>query len=93
MFQRLAENYPEQKFSIRYLHIFLYSRSIIMGTTIVTNALLERTGTKTALIITKGFKDLLQIGNQSRPKIFDLRMKKYEVILKVYFERYFTPVL
>jgi 5-oxoprolinase (ATP-hydrolysing) len=34
-----------------------------MGTTVATNALLERKGAKTALLITKGFKDLLIIGN------------------------------
>ena len=43
-----------------------------MGTTVATNALLERKGVRMALVITKGFKDLLHIGNQSRPKIFDL---------------------
>ena len=43
-----------------------------MGTTVATNALLERKGERIALVITKGFKDLLHIGNQSRPNIFDL---------------------
>jgi len=43
-----------------------------MGTTVATNALLERKGEKMALVITKGFGDLLYIGNQSRPRIFDL---------------------
>ena len=45
---------------------------IRMGTTVATNALLERKGVRMALVITEGFKDLLHIGNQSRPKIFDL---------------------
>ncbi|XP_006818751.1 5-oxoprolinase-like [Saccoglossus kowalevskii] len=45
---------------------------IRMGTTVATNALLERKGEPMALAITKGFPDLLYIGNQSRPKIFDL---------------------
>ena len=45
---------------------------IRMGTTVATNALLERKGERIALVITKGFKDLLHIGNQSRPNIFDL---------------------
>ncbi len=45
---------------------------IRMGTTVATNALLERKGERIALVITKGFKDLLYIGNQARPKIFDL---------------------
>ncbi len=43
-----------------------------MGTTVATNALLTHTGTKFCLVITKGFKDLLYIGNQSRPNLFDL---------------------
>ncbi|KAK5306716.1 hypothetical protein LTR99_002408 [Exophiala xenobiotica] len=51
-----------------------------MGTTVATNALLERKGAKSALITTKGFKDLLSIGNQSRPKIFDLSAAKSEVL-------------
>lgn len=45
---------------------------IRMGTTVATNALLEREGEKTALLVTKGFKDLLHIGTQARPKLFDL---------------------
>lgn len=53
---------------------------IRLSTTVATNALLERKGAKHALIITKGFKDLVQIGNQSRPKIFDLAIKKPEVL-------------
>lgn len=49
---------------------------IRMGTTVATNALLERAGDPVALIVNKGFKDLLYIGNQARPKIFDLDIKK-----------------
>lgn len=45
---------------------------IRMGTTVATNALLERKGEPMALAITKGFRDLLYIGNQARPQIFDL---------------------
>jgi 5-oxoprolinase (ATP-hydrolysing) len=43
-----------------------------MGTTVATNALLERKGERIALLINKGFRNLLFIGNQARPKIFDL---------------------
>lgn len=57
-----------------------------MGTTVATNALLERKGAKTALIITKGFRDLLHIGNQSRPSIFDLTMKRPEKIFETVVE-------
>lgn len=51
-----------------------------MGTTVATNALLERKGDKIALVVTKGFKDCLEIGNQSRPKIFDLAIRRPEVL-------------
>jgi 5-oxoprolinase (ATP-hydrolysing) len=44
--------------------------SIKMGTTVATNALLERKGEKTALLITRGFRDALRIGYQARPDIF-----------------------
>ncbi|MCH8311371.1 MAG: 5-oxoprolinase, partial [Nitrospinae bacterium] len=58
-----------------------------MGTTVATNALLERKGARTALLITKGFHDLLQIGKQNRPRIFDLEIKKpdllYEKVVEV----------
>lgn len=49
---------------------------IRFGTTVATNALLERKGGKVALLITKGFADLLEIGYQARPDIFDLAIKK-----------------
>ncbi|PIO59637.1 hydantoinase/oxoprolinase protein [Teladorsagia circumcincta] len=48
---------------------------IRMGTTVATNALLERKGERIALLITKGFKDLLYIGNQTRPRIFDFDIR------------------
>ncbi|MPC56796.1 5-oxoprolinase [Portunus trituberculatus] len=47
---------------------------IRMGTTVATNALLERKGERMALAITEGFRDLLHIGNQARPNIFDLKI-------------------
>ncbi|KAL0569343.1 hypothetical protein V5O48_012625 [Marasmius crinis-equi] len=60
---------------------------IRLSTTIATNALLERKGHKHALFITKGFKDLLLIGNQSRPKIFDLNIRRpsplYSTVVEV----------
>lgn len=51
-----------------------------MGTTVATNALLERKGEKIALVVTKGFKDCLEIGNQSCPEIFDLAIKRPDVL-------------
>lgn len=53
--------------------------SIRMGTTVATNALLERKGTRHAFLVTKGFKDLIEIGYQSRPRLFDLNISKPEV--------------
>lgn len=61
--------------------------SIRMGTTVATNALLERKGEKVALVTNKGFRDILNIGNQARPKIFDLNIRKpsnlYEEVVEV----------
>lgn len=60
---------------------------IRMGTTVATNALLERKGERIALCVSKGFRDLLQIGNQARPNIFDLTVSKpsnlYEEVIEV----------
>jgi len=53
---------------------------IRMGTTIATNALLERKGENVLFITTKGLGDILKIGNQSRPKIFDLKVQKPQVL-------------
>ncbi|EJT98042.1 cytoplasm protein [Dacryopinax primogenitus] len=60
---------------------------IRLSTTVATNALLERKGQKHALVITHGFRDLLLIGTQARPKIFDLAIKRpsplYTAVLEV----------
>ncbi|KAJ2394606.1 hypothetical protein GGI05_001967, partial [Coemansia sp. RSA 2603] len=47
-----------------------------MGTTVATNALLERTGERSVLVTTRGFGDVLRIGNQARPRIFDLAIRR-----------------
>ncbi|HUZ14008.1 MAG TPA: hydantoinase B/oxoprolinase family protein [Caulobacteraceae bacterium] len=47
-----------------------------MGTTVATNALLERTGAKTLLVTTRGFADALAIGDQTRPRLFALDIEK-----------------
>ncbi|WP_035844217.1 hydantoinase B/oxoprolinase family protein [Kitasatospora azatica] len=61
--------------------------SVRMGTTVATNALLERTGEPTALVITRGFADALRIGYQNRPHIFDREIKLpeplYERVIEV----------
>ncbi|ORY27110.1 putative cytoplasm protein [Naematelia encephala] len=53
---------------------------IRMGTTVATNALLERKGENCALLITKGFGDSLEIGTQTRPHLFELAIKKPDVL-------------
>jgi len=50
--------------------------SVKLGTTRGTNALLERKGARTAFITTHGFGDVLLIGNQDRPRLFDLEIRK-----------------
>ena len=54
--------------------------SIRIGTTVATNALLERKGASAALCITKGFEDLIAIGNGTRPELFNLKINKPQPI-------------
>jgi len=56
--------------------------SVRLGTTRGTNALLTRTGARTAFITTKGFRDVLLIGNQDRPRLFDLAIQKPEPLFE-----------
>ncbi len=49
--------------------------SVKMGTTVATNALLERKGERTLLVVNRGFADALRIGNQARPRLFDLAIR------------------
>jgi 5-oxoprolinase (ATP-hydrolysing) len=54
--------------------------AVKMGTTVATNALLERKGDRTLLLITKGFHDALKIGYQARPKIFARHIIKPDLV-------------
>ena len=54
--------------------------AVKMGTTVATNALLERKGDRTLLMITAGFGDLLRIGYQNRPRLFDLKITLPELL-------------
>ncbi|MEO8937748.1 MAG: hydantoinase B/oxoprolinase family protein [Burkholderiaceae bacterium] len=54
--------------------------AVKMGTTVATNALLERKGERTALFITKGFRDALRIAYQNRPRLFDRRIVLPEML-------------
>ena len=58
-----------------------------MGTTVATNALLERKGERTVLVTSRGFRDALRIGYQARPKLFDRQIVKptelYESVIEI----------
>ena len=56
---------------------------IAHGSTVGTNALLERKGAKTALVTTSGFEDIIEIGRQTRPSLFDLNQDKPDTLVKV----------
>jgi len=51
------------------------------GTTVATNALIERKGAKTGLITTEGFEDLFEIGDQTRPDLYDYFKEKPEIFI------------
>jgi hypothetical protein len=53
---------------------------------VATNALLERKGGRTALLVTSGFADLLKIGNQTRPNIFELDIRRPELLYEMVVE-------
>ena len=55
-------------------------RAVKMGTTVATNALLERKGEDVLLLITQGFRDLLRIGYQNRPRLFDLNIQRPDLL-------------
>ena len=61
--------------------------AVKMGTTVATNALLERKGDRTLLVITKGFRDALRIAYQNRPLLFSMRIdlpeQLYECVVEV----------
>jgi N-methylhydantoinase A len=54
---------------------------LVCGTTVGTNALLERRGGKVLLITTAGFEDVLEIGRQARPKLYDLQFQKPQALV------------
>src|SRR5579864_3661911 len=56
--------------------------AVKMGTTVATNALLERKGERTLLVTTRGFRDGLRIGYQARPKIFARKIEKPDMLFE-----------
>lgn len=80
-------NEPAPVLAIRYLLGLRLDEpvppcAVRLGTTRATNALLERKGAMTGLVITEGFGDLLTIGDQSRPELFKLKIEKPETLPK-----------
>ncbi|MGI0150145.1 MAG: hydantoinase/oxoprolinase N-terminal domain-containing protein, partial [Thermoplasmata archaeon] len=59
----------------------LGGRNLAHGTTVATNAILERRGARTAFVTTAGFEDLLTIGRQDRPSLYDLRVTRPEPVV------------
>lgn len=72
-----------QKTDIRYEDVDVFAH----GTTVVINALTERKGVKTALITTKGFRDILEIARGNRPDFFNLRYQKPEPFIPRYLRK------
>ncbi len=61
---------------LRHLQSDLAGAEVVHGSTVATNALLERKGAPTALITTHGFEDILEIGRQTRPHLYDPFVQK-----------------
>lgn len=72
-FKLLSDNMNPATTVLQGLETIRHSETaqIIHGSTVATNALLERKGARVALITTSGFKDVLQIGRQNRPNLYD----------------------
>src|SRR5215831_15010243 len=58
------------------LDLLQHADVIVHGSTVATNAVLEHKGAPTGLITTAGFRDVLEIGRQARPRLYDLRVQK-----------------
>ncbi len=56
-------------------------RQVVHGSTVATNTVLERAGAKVAFVTTKGFKDILEIGRQARPHVYELEPQRLPSIV------------
>jgi len=76
-FKRLTDNSNPADTVIQGLKEIITDHPVVIihGSTVATNALLERKGVRTALITTRGFKDILQIGRQNRPSIYNWNLR------------------
>jgi N-methylhydantoinase A len=66
---------------------------LVHGTTLITNAIIERKGAKTGLITTKGFRDALEIGRERRYDIYDISLENPEPLVPRFFRREVTERL
>jgi N-methylhydantoinase A len=57
-------------------------QQVIHGSTVATNALLEKKGARTALLTTKGFEDVIEIGRQTRSRIYDIMVDRLDPLVK-----------
>ena len=57
------------------------AESLIHGSTVVINAIIERTGARTALLTTQGFRDVYEIGRINRPESFNPRFRKHRPLV------------
>src|SRR5579862_2344808 len=71
-----SEAIVEGVFKLAAGHPCFPALEVIHGTTVGTNSLLERRGARVALVTTKGFEDLLEIGRQARPDLYDLTVQQ-----------------
>src|ERR1700694_451709 len=62
--------------------VFPHPRLFLHGTTVAINALLERKGAKTALVTTKGFRDIYEIGRINRPEAYNLFFRKHRPLVE-----------
>src|SRR5712691_10193268 len=60
------------------------ARQLIHGTTLVTNAIIERTGSRTALLATQGFRDAIEIGRENRYELYDLMLEMPQPLVPRY---------
>src|SRR5437764_4706021 len=60
------------------------AQQLIHGTTLVTNAIIERTGSRTALLATQGFRDSIEIGRENRYELYDLLLEMPQALVPRY---------
>ena len=72
---------PSQSMLQGIEHLGIGDGTVVHGSTVATNALLERKGSRTALVTTQGFEDVLEIGRQARSDLYDLLLERPPVLV------------